>query len=74
MFGGKKSEADNFDKQYEEYLKKREKEVDIKQPQGPMVENQIPKGFSKDQNEGALSPFETDFEGGVAKTVQGIKK
>lgn len=74
MFGGKKSGEDDFDKQYEAYLKKREKEVDIKQPLGPLVEEQNPKGFTKDQNVGALSPFEADFEGGVAKTVQGIKK
>ena len=74
MFGGKKKDdGDEFDKQYEDYLKKRDKELEIKQPQGPVVES-TNKNFSKDQNIGALSPFDADFEGGVGSAFQGIKK
>lgn len=55
-------------------MKKKDKELEIKAPQGPLKEDGVSKGFSKDLNAGALSPFDADFEGGINGAVQGIKK
>lgn len=72
-FGKKKdTQQEDFDKKYEEHLKKKEKEVEIKDPKQSFdftVSHTKPVTPSLH----VVTPFDEGFEGGISSAVSGMK-
>ena len=76
--GGNKSKAkgtdDDFDKQYDDYLKKKEKDVEIKAV-GRTGQIEAPVTFVKDGgNQDTANPFDTKIENGIVTAFKGAKE